>query len=208
MLWPILQIWFFGVRSPCFTELMPWSHSSRRAETVLQCYCRKNRSQYLQYLQSNLEIFIRHLAAAVLARNRQYITGLSIHYWDKSHFWWLVPVKLRECCLQHSRTKLVYRYSFGPNGAPLGARWWSTLRSIQKDRKPALWFLREEMEFWPLGSESSPFCRTEWFHIHTKIALFHLSVWLIGQDGLEVLPTLVRFLAVCSSGRKVALGRL
>ena len=39
------------------------------------------------------------------------------------------------------------------------------------------------MEFWPLGNESSSFCRTEWFHIHTKIAFFHLSVWLIGQGG-------------------------
>ena len=40
-----------------------------------------------------------------------------------------------------------------------------------------------ELEFWPLGNESSPFCRTEWFHIHVKMAFFHLSVWLIGQGG-------------------------
>ena len=39
------------------------------------------------------------------------------------------------------------------------------------------------MEFQPLGNESSPFSRTEWFHIHVKIAFFHLSVWLIGQGG-------------------------
>ena len=39
------------------------------------------------------------------------------------------------------------------------------------------------MEFRPLGNESSPFCRTEWFHIHVKMAFFHLSVWLIGQGG-------------------------
>ena len=42
-----------------------------------------------------------------------------------------------------------------------------------------------EMEFRPLGNESSPFCRTEWFQIHVKIAFFHLSVWLIGQGGLK-----------------------
>ena len=35
-----------------------------------------------------------------------------------------------------------------------------------------------EMEFQPFGSESSPFCRTKWFHIHKKIAIFHQSVWL------------------------------
>ena len=43
-----------------------------------------------------------------------------------------------------------------------------------------------EMEFWPLGNESSPFCRTEWFHMHIKTAFFHLSVWLswlFGQSG-------------------------
>ena len=51
--------------------------------------------------------------------------------------------------------------------------------------------LHREMEFRSLGNESSPFCRTEWFHVHIKIAfsVFHLSV------------------AVRRSGRKVALGR-
>ena len=39
------------------------------------------------------------------------------------------------------------------------------------------------MEFRLLGNASSPFCRTEWFHVHVKIAFFHLSVWLIGQGG-------------------------
>ena len=39
------------------------------------------------------------------------------------------------------------------------------------------------MEFQPLGNESSPFCRTEWFHINVKMAFFHLRVWLIGQGG-------------------------
>ena len=31
MRWLILQMWFFCVRSPCITEAMPWSHTSRRA---------------------------------------------------------------------------------------------------------------------------------------------------------------------------------
>ena len=49
------------------------------------------------------------------------------------------------------------------------------------------------MEFRPLGNESSPFCRTEWFHIHVKTAVIHLSVWLIGQGGwkLRVDPGLI-----------------
>ena len=31
------------------------------------------------------------------------------------------------------------------------------------------------MEFRPLGYEISPFCRTEWFHVHVKMATIHLS---------------------------------
>ena len=42
------------------------------------------------------------------------------------------------------------------------------------------------MEFQPLENASSPFCRTEWFHIHVKIAYFHLSVWLIGKGGWKL----------------------
>ena len=40
-----------------------------------------------------------------------------------------------------------------------------------------------EMEYGPLGNATSPFCRTERFHVHLKIAIFHLSVWLIGPGG-------------------------
>ena len=43
-----------------------------------------------------------------------------------------------------------------------------------------------EIEFRPLGNESSPLCRTEWFHIHVKTAFTHLSVWLIGQGGWKL----------------------
>ena len=37
-----------------------------------------------------------------------------------------------------------------------------------------------EMEFWLLGNKRSPFCTTEWFHIHVKAAFFHTSLCLIG----------------------------
>ena len=43
-----------------------------------------------------------------------------------------------------------------------------------------------KMESWPLGNESSPFCRTEWFHINIKTEFIHLSVWLIGQGGWKL----------------------
>ena len=53
---------------------------------------------------------------------------------------------------------------------------------LEPSEPPKYW----EMEFRPLGNESSPFCRTEWFHIHLKIAFSHLSVWLIGQGGWKL----------------------
>ena len=43
-----------------------------------------------------------------------------------------------------------------------------------------------EIEFRPLGNESSPFCRTAWFHIHIKMAFLHMSVWLTGQSGCKL----------------------
>ena len=50
---------------------------------------------------------------------------------------------------------------------------------LEPSEPPKYW----EMEFRPLGNESSPFCRTEWFHIHLKIAispecLAYWSRWL------------------------------
>ena len=60
-----------------------------------------------------------------------------------------------------------------------------------------------EMEFRPLENESSPFCRTEWFHIHVKIAFIHLSVWLIGEGGKKFRR---RRGFDSSLGRKVSLG--
>ena len=61
--------------------------------------------------------------------NRQYITGLLIYYWDMTCS--------NELHLKKSRS--VRRVlgpnidvSFGPNGAPLGALWWSTLRAASR----------------------------------------------------------------------------
>ena len=41
------------------------------------------------------------------------------------------------------------------------------------------------MEFQPLGNESSPFCRTKWFHMHIKIAFFHISVKVVGGSAVD-----------------------
>ena len=87
-------------------------------------------SQYLQHLQSYLEIFMRHLAAAEPLLETNNISPVCRHIME------ICPV-LMTCtekiafCLQHSGTKYTkMKYlvdisvdiSFGPNGAPLGAR--------------------------------------------------------------------------------------
>ena len=43
------------------------------------------------------------------------------------------------------------------------------------------------MEFRVLGNARPPLCSTEWFHLHVKIACFHVGVWLIGQGGWKLL---------------------
>ena len=66
---------------------------------------------------------------SALAGNRQYITGLSIYYRDMTCFDGLYLKKSCSACsiLGHN----IY-ISFGPNGAPLNARWWSTLRAASR----------------------------------------------------------------------------
>ena len=65
-------------------------------------------------------------ACSSLAGNRQYITGLSIYYRDMTCFDGLYLKKSRSACSVLGQNIDV---SFGPNGARLGARWWSTLRA-------------------------------------------------------------------------------
>ena len=61
-----------------------------------------------------------------LAGNRQYITGLSIYYRDMTCFDGLYLKKSRSACSILGQNIDV---SFGPKGARLCARWWSTLRA-------------------------------------------------------------------------------
>ena len=60
------------------------------------------------------------------AANRQYITGLTIYYYLS---WQLVTENIAFCS---SILRQNIDISFGPNGAPLGALWWSTLRSASR----------------------------------------------------------------------------
>ena len=105
-----LQRWFFSVRSPCITGTKHWSHPLQRAETELLW---NFGVKYLQHLQSYLEIFIYHLAAAVPlldSGNRQYhwFVNILLRY---DLFWWLVSVKsCSNSALQHSGTNVAFLY--------------------------------------------------------------------------------------------------
>ena len=78
-------------------------------------------SQYLQYLQSYLEIFVRHLASAVSLLETDNISPVCryiIMYRDMICFDGLYPKKSRSACSVLGKNIDV---SFGPNGAWLGA---------------------------------------------------------------------------------------
>ena len=118
------QMRFFSVRSPCITGAMHWSHPLHRAETELLW----NLSQYLHYMQSYLEIFICHLAAAVSFLETdniiQYITGMLIYYRDITYFDRLYLKKMHSACSILGQNIDI---SFGPNRALLGTLRWSTV---------------------------------------------------------------------------------
>ena len=65
MWWPILQWCFCSVRSPCITEVLHWRHPYHWEETELLWKFGVSTCTVLQYLQSYLELFICHLAAAM-----------------------------------------------------------------------------------------------------------------------------------------------
>ena len=71
------------------------------------------------------------------AANRQYTTGLSIHYRDMTCFdgRGLYLKKFRSAC---SILEQSINISFGPNEAPLGAWWWPTLRALTTERHSPL----------------------------------------------------------------------
>ena len=88
--------------------------------------------QYLQNLQSYLEIFIIHLAAAVTLLQTDSISSvssLSTYFRDMTCFDGFYLKKSRCTC---SVLEKNIHISFGPNGAPLGSRWRSTLRAASR----------------------------------------------------------------------------
>ena len=126
MQWPILQMCI----SRCEKPLHNWSNAlkssfAKNGNRVTVKFW----SQYLLYLQSYLVIFIHHLAAAVPLLETDYmvyITSLSIYYRDMTCFDGLYLKKSRSPCSVLGQNIDI---SFGPNGAPPGALWWSSLRA-------------------------------------------------------------------------------
>ena len=106
-------------------------------------------NQYLQYWQRYLDIFICHFAAAVPLLETDNISLVCQYI---IQIW---PVFMA-CTWKKSR---------------------SATASILNQHFGFLEKKYQEMEFWPLENESSPFCRTEWFYMHVKMYMkqFHLD---------------------------------
>ena len=120
-----LQRLFCSVKSPCVTEAMNWSYPSHSAETKLLWNFGVSTWYYLQYLQSYLEIFFCHSAAAVPLLESENISHVCQYISRYALFQWLVPEKIafslgRACSVLGQNIDI----SFGPNGpaAPLGVR--------------------------------------------------------------------------------------
>ena len=61
-----------------------------------------------------------------------------------------------------------------------GFCWVGSTRAVYTENRINLHFEVWE-KFRQLGNERhSPFCRTEWFHIHVKMAFFHCFTWVFG----------------------------
>ena len=116
----------WSVRSDALNSSFAMFAYSRNRVTV------KFWRQYLQNLQSYLEIFIIHLAAAVTLLQTDSISSvssLSTYFRDMTCFDGFYLKKSRSTC---SVLEQNIDISFGPNGAPLGSRWWSTLRAASR----------------------------------------------------------------------------
>ena len=88
-------------------------------------------SQHLQYLQSHLEIFIHHSAAAVPLLETYNISPV----WPVCRYIIEIWPVLMACTWKNCVLLAVFWdkiFIFGPNGAPLGARWWCTLRAASR----------------------------------------------------------------------------
>ena len=60
----------------------------------------------------------------------------------------------------------------------------------QNNRHRHFGFWEKKYRGMELGNESLLFWRIEWFHIHIKIAFFHLSAWLTAVDASSIAGSL------------------
>ena len=173
MQWLILQMWI----SRCEKPLHHWSNALK--SSFAKNWNRvtvKFWSQYLQYLQSYLEIFIHHLAAAVPLLEIDYISPVYLYTIE---IW---PVLM--ACTWKNRVLLavfwdkISMFHLGQT-KHCSARCDGPLCALHSA-------LISIISFWPLGNENSLFCTTEWLYIHVKTAFFPLSVWQIVQGGWKL----------------------
>ena len=131
---------------------MHWSHPSYRAETELLWNFGVSTSR--QYLQSCLKFHQSLSGCSALAENRQCITDLSIFCRDMSYFDGLYLKKSRSACSCLGQN--IY-FFFGPDGAQLGAPWWSTLRAASRSSWHLILRYLVNTRIWAESTELSRF---------------------------------------------------
>ena len=117
----------------CSCDFAVWEAPASLKLSIEVILCIKLKQSYCEILESVPAVFGKLSwnfrpslsVCSSLAGNRQYITGLSIYYRDMTCFDGLYLKKSRSACSVLGQNIDV---SSGPNGALLGARWWSTLR--------------------------------------------------------------------------------
>ena len=113
--------WQIQCESTCVTEVMQPSFALSWNRVTVKIW-----SQYLHYLQNYLETFVCHLAAAVPVLETDNISPVCPYI---GGIWSI----LMACTWKnHSACSVLgqkINFSFGPNGAPFGARWWTFLRA-------------------------------------------------------------------------------
>ena len=119
MQWPVLQMLFFSVRSHSIA--MPWSPPSHRAKTELLWNLESVPAVFAK-LSWNFHPSLSGCSA--LAGNGQYVTSLSIYYWNMTYSDGLYLKKLHSACSILGQNTYI---SCEPNGALLGVQWWSSL---------------------------------------------------------------------------------
>ena len=133
----ILISWSLANGCFCSGDFAAWEAPASLQLCIEFIACLELKQSYCENLESIPAVFAKlswnfHLSlsgCSAFAGNRQYIAGLSIHSRDMTCFDGLYLKKSRPACSILGQNIDI---SFGPNGAPLGARWWSTLRTASR----------------------------------------------------------------------------